>query len=737
MGDVKKDMLYSALVFIQIIAIISCFACLVIMFQRDDNNLVKMMLVSIACSLIQNAGYLLELQSNNIEEAMIAIRMEYLGAAFITYFIFIFICKYCRAKTNRFMEIALFIVCITTFVTVWLYESTGLYYRSVNFVDTGMFPHFESEKGPVYFLYSAVLVCELFGCCYITMKRYIQAPAGRLKNNYFLLFLSVLIPVVFYSLSMAGVLGDFDATPLGSAVGVTMFGVASIKQNFFDVADLARRGILMGLDDAVIIVDQFFILEDVNERATKIFPKINSDMIGCPVPMEVRGLFYRDETKEHVVGDRFYDIHVNKIKSDNKKVIGYCAIMFDVTDKKHQMEKMLELKEEATLANKAKSDFLAHMSHEIRTPINAVIGLNEVILRDFTDPVLLDYSTNIKNAANTLLYLINDILDFSKIEAGKFEIIPREYNLAQFFSEVIKTNEFRAKKKGLEFKFAIDENIPKYMIGDEVRLRQVMNNFISNAIKYTKEGEVLLTASFESLGKMEGILKLSVKDTGIGIRKEDKDKLFGGFVRLEEEKNRHIEGTGLGLNITKQIVDLMNGHIEVISEYGKGSEFIAYVPQSLSDRSDATIGKLVSETKKTKISKVDYKAKDARILIVDDTKTNLIVAEQLLKRTEAKITKLSSGQECLDIIMKEHFDLIYLDHRMPNMDGIETLHKMKEMNHLCKDTPVIVLTANTVNNVKEMYLQEGFDDFLSKPITEESITSMTKAHLRAELIVDN
>lgn len=729
-------MLLNVLIFFQVIAVMSCFGCLFMMFQRDDNNLVKMMLVAVACSLIQNAGYLLELNASSLEGAMMAIRMEYLGGAFITYFILIFICKYCRTRTSKIIEGILFIVCLSTFVSVWMYRETSWYYVEVNFVNTGMFPHFESVKGPGYIVYSVVLVAEMLGCCYVTLKNYLKAPEGRLRNNYFLLFLSVIVPIIFYVLSTAGLLGDYDATPIGTAIGVTIFGAASIKQNFFDVADLARRGVLSGLDDAIIVVDQFFILEEINERAQQIFPMLSTEMIGSPVPKEVRGIFYKDEIKEHVVGSRFYDIHVNKIESDTGKNIGYCAIMFDVTDKKRQMERMLELKEEATLANKAKSDFLAHMSHEIRTPINAVIGLNEVILRDFNDPVLLDYSTNIKNSANTLLYLINDILDFSKIEAGKFEIIPQEYDLIQFFKDVIATNEFRAKKKGLEFRYNIDEKIPRYMIGDEVRLRQVLNNFVSNAVKYTEKGYVELIASFEMINEEDVMLRFSVKDTGMGIKKENLTRLFEGFVRLEEKKTGTIEGTGLGLNITKQIVDLMGGEVMVESEYGEGSIFTAEIPQKISVNKNELVGKLAAETKKAKAYKVDYKAENAKVLIIDDTKTNLIVAEQLLKRTGVKVTKLSSGQECLDIIQKEHFDLIYIDHRMPNMDGVETLHNMKNTDHLCKDTPVIVLTANAVNNVKEIYLNEGFDDFLSKPISEESITSMTKMHLKPELITE-
>ena len=401
-----------------------------------------------------------------------------------------------------------------------------------------------------------------------------------------------------------------------------------------------------------------------------------------------------------------------------------------------EMARMEERRAKA--ANEAKSNFLANMSHEIRTPINAVLGMNEVILRECKDEKILEYAQNIEGAGRTLLSLINDILDFSKIEAGSMEITEAEYDFGAVLNDVYNMVRIKAEQKVLKLVFDVDENLPNYLFGDEMRLRQIIVNILNNAIKYTQEGTVTLTVSGDA-GYDDMIqLRMDVADTGIGIKPEDIDNLFDKFKRLDMEKNKTIEGSGLGLAITSSLLDLMGGSISVKSEYGKGSTFTMLLPQKV--MGDSIIGdfrKKISEASKEKKKyKESFTAPEASILVVDDTPMNHVVIRELLKPTKLKISTARSGAECLEKQHKKKYDLIFLDYRMPEMDGIETLEAMKkDLDSPNIDTPVVVLTANAITGAKENFMKEGFDDYLSKPIESDKLEECLMKFLPEEKVV--
>ncbi len=392
-------------------------------------------------------------------------------------------------------------------------------------------------------------------------------------------------------------------------------------------------------------------------------------------------------------------------------------------------------RKEALAANDAKGKFLAHMSHEIRTPINAVLGMDEMILRESREENIKEYAMDIYMAGQTLLSLINDILDFSKIESGKMELVPVEYDVSSLIHDLSNMALQRVRQKEIKFEVEADRTIPSQLYGDDVRIRQVLTNILTNAVKYTHEGTVWFRIQCRREGETAA-LRFEVEDTGIGIKEEDLPKLSAEFERIEADRNRNIEGTGLGMSITIRLLELLGSRLHVESTYGKGSKFYFELEQKIID--DTPIGDFQSRVHQLAENysySTQFCAPEAAILVVDDNAVNRKVLRNLLKETQIQITEASGGAECLKLVQEQHFDLIFLDHMMPEMDGVETLHCMKELSdYPCQDTPVIVLTANAVSGAKDKYLAEGFDGFLSKPIVPQKLESMMKAQLPEALL---
>ena len=413
----------------------------------------------------------------------------------------------------------------------------------------------------------------------------------------------------------------------------------------------------------------------------------------------------------------------------------YCIVCFvyDLTKEKNMLEEVVR-------ANEAKSQFLANMSHEIRTPINGILGMDSVLLKEGHDENLREYAKNIQSAGQSLLSIINDILDISKIESGKMEILTIRYQLFSVLNDCYNLTKIKLQNKPVSFIMQINEKLPSWLYGDEVRIRQIINNFLSNAVKYTKEGNITFELDFEEKTDEQILLVITVRDTGIGIKEEDLGKLFESFTRIEEKRNRNIEGTGLGLNLTKNLVNLMGGEVFAESTYGKGSCFTAKIPQKIADAKPmGDFGKRYQQYLSTSDDdKLSFLAPDAKILVVDDVTMNLKVVEGLLKATKIQIDTAVSGSECLECVKTTPYQMIFLDHMMPEMDGLETLEHMKNLaDNPNAQTPVIMLTANAIVGAKEEYIEAGFTDYLTKPIRETELLEMILKYLPEELVCEN
>ena len=395
-------------------------------------------------------------------------------------------------------------------------------------------------------------------------------------------------------------------------------------------------------------------------------------------------------------------------------------------------------KRRALVSSEEKTAFLADMSHAIRTPANTILGMDTMIIRRSSDSVITGYANDIAGACQSLLSIMDDILDFSKIGYGEIRIQNVNYSLKALINDCYSMIVIRAKKKGLDFRVINDPMIPDSLFGDEIRIRQIIVNLLTNAVKYTRKGRVILEINFEQTDDSSIMLIISVRDTGIGIREENIQHLFESYRRLDEERNSHIEGTGLGLSITKQLAELMGGEISVESTYGQGSVFHVSLPQRTAGRN--TIGDveqyLEDSTGREQRHVTWFSAPEAKVLVVDDVEMNLKVMSELLGITGMKVVSAESGEECLEKTAQEHFDLIFLDHMMPGMDGEETFRKMNAMSdNKNADTHVIMLTANAISGAKEAYLKEGFSGYLAKPVKEEELKEICLAYLPKKLII--
>ncbi len=411
-----------------------------------------------------------------------------------------------------------------------------------------------------------------------------------------------------------------------------------------------------------------------------------------------------------------------------------------------ELEESRERAEQSTritnAANRAKSDFLANTSHEIRTPMNAILGMNEMILRESRDQAVHQASLDIRNAGNHLLAIINNILDISKIESGKMELYNADYHLWQLLKDIEEGNFETIHNKGLDFILDVDKKLPEHLYGDEDHIRQVLVNLIDNAVKYTKKGTITLSVTGEMIEHSRVKLKISVSDTGIGIREDDIPKLFKSFERVNLNETQNIQGAGLGLTLVRYLLELMGGKIEASSEYGKGSTFTFELKQQLSqDGFQGTISEY--ETMLQNVPELPagvlpdddrpFTCPDAKILIVDDTPVNLVVAKGMLKESQAQVHTCESGEECLSLIQDNHYDIIFLDHKMPGMDGIETLKQARDIDGPSRLAKYIALTANSGSGLREEYMSYGFNDYMPKPIKTDALKKILAKYLPENL----
>lgn len=721
-------MSYEFMLGLQFTEICVAFLAVLLVALKRLSRCQQQMLLATICTLFFTLGYYVELKSTEIETMLAAIVIEYIGNTYAMYLVLLFMASYFNWKFPKKLPQILFAFHTFILFLVITCQKHSFYYTRVYLDTSGGHPKFASDKGMFYFLHVAVLLFEYACIVFIAWKKRKELDsAGRIKIYSVLLIVST--PILFLLIYLSGITEGYDPMSLACLIAdlVMIFGVRGPKA--FDTADAAKDNLIQKSTEGLIVVDKNYKIILCNPAAEMLFPILKDEKLRDQ-DEELHHLFLglKPEFQKH---GRFYEARVTVI-NNQASIEGYMLWLFDVTMTHNYMENIIELKDQAETANKAKSQFLASTSHEIRTPMNAILGMAQMILYSTKEEETKNFAMNIKNAGESLMTIINDILDISKIESGKMEITPAEYRLLPLLNDIDNIILIKLMDKNIQFKIQNAEDIPSALIGDEVRIRQILINLLNNAVKFTKEGKIILDLQWEN-GQEEGILKFRVSDTGVGIKKEDIGKLFGKFQRMDLVKNRKIEGTGLGLSICKQLLGLMDGNISVESEYGLGSSFYVEIPQKVADSSP--MGKYVRRAAEKKEEQV-FHTRDVCILVVDDNRVNLMVAQGLLSQYKIKTEIAAGGQEAIDLLSQgRKYDMVLMDHMMPEMDGIETVRRIRRMNIKQARVPIIALTANAVKGVEAMFLSSGMDDFLPKPVQTADLTRMLRKWIPKDKII--
>lgn len=725
---------------LHIFGVFVAFALLVIVFRKEDTNYKGELILTIACCLVTLVAKSIYIAGGQKETMVVIGKMEYLGKCFGNFCALMFMIRWKNIKIPQWAIHLLLVVNMGFYVMIATVDYHHLYYK-----DYWLAPSkanlngytLEISPAPMYYVYMAFLLAEIMTTIGIIISSYCSQRSMPNKGKiHFLMVAAMLSPMLLLSLRLLGILKGDDPTPLGILLSCIFMSIAVVKYGLFDPVKNAKNYIIDNLKEAVIVTDADHRFLFLNSMADKIITSINKEQGYCT----------DDEIYTFIQGsqdffdwkDRHYQVEETVLK-DNELIQGYMMTIVDVTkiiEQNHLMKRLVLQTEDA---NRAKTNFVSNMSHEIRTPMNSIVGITEILLRSQHSPKEQEYLLNIQSSGRVLLTIINDVLDCSKMEAGKMQLFDEPYDTCSLFHDLRISMENRIGHSGLELIYDIDQDIPCKLKGDMGRIRQVIINLVNNAIKYTEKGSVRFSVHVRQKNTDKVMLYYEVADTGIGIRKEDQKILFDAFQRVEMDRNRYVEGTGLGLTISQNLVNMMGGVIEVESEYGKGSRFFFTIEQTIIDPTPVSAvnynGQKDNVTEKE--AECLFIAPEAHILLVDDNELNLVVAKELLKPLRMQIDTAENGQQAVKMVRGSQYDLVLMDHMMPVMDGIEAAKAIRALpEDKYQNLPIIALTANAMVDARKEFLNAGMNGFVAKPIDFTRICNQLKLWLPKDLVRD-
>lgn len=717
----------------------------------------KNLLLNAALCIVYSFGYLIEVTSTSLDQARICLNIEYMGLSLLPPVFMLFISDFCNYSVNKHIIRTLFLFGLFIWVLVITSDYNTLYYTSISFDYSGMFPHLVMGHGPFYFIFIVEEFLLFISSGIIILRKRSQETNIIKRRMMVFMFGISLLPMTALFFNLTGLLHEYDAGPLLSTITLVSIMFLILNSYMTDVVSVSLNNLYYNLGNGIIILDRDGRFLNCNYVASNIFPELHYLQIGSSIESLGHISYSTNEEQFFYKDGLYYSSFASRIfnKGDH---VGYIISIVDMTQMHKQLKEMEALKLAADAASDAKSTFLATMSHEIRTPLNAIIGMSTLTEMEEDIEAIKANNHQIKSAGEMLLDIVSEVLDISKAESGKLEIVPVMYDLKELLEGVINVSNMRIGDKPIKLIVNINPRIPRYLIGDNVRIRQILVNFLSNAEKYTDEGSITLSLDYIE-NNDEIILKGQISDTGRGIKEEDLKLLFTPFTQVDTKKNHAIMGTGLGLSIVARLIELMSGTKSVTSTYGKGSCFSFSIPQQvagsdiLSDEAEfapVEVSKYRSFTlfednttntspdnKPNIVNKTDDKSAkeisypNAKVLIVDDNKVNLTVLSKFLKQFDINADKCQSGFEAIEKIKQNEYDLIFMDQLMPEMDGIETSKIIRSLDvSNAKNVPIIACTANVIKSALDDFSSAGMNDFIGKPIIFDQLKDMLIKYLQ-------
>ncbi|MCI8699290.1 MAG: response regulator [Oscillospiraceae bacterium] len=712
-------------ILLECLGICLTFVALILLLNGDGAREQKLLIFIMCGSLVQNVGYLLELTAPTVEAAVAAVTVENVGSAFVPLCYCWFTYTYCYApppkKLLRILGAVNFLVLPSVF-----FNWNGLFYQQFEWLSTADgFRYVSISYGPLYSLFMLTRIVIPYILSIHTLVRAVRQRSDRQISRQYKTILAIsTLPVIALAAYVLKVFNVFDLTPVTLALSMSMVAIVVWSRRNYDFRHLAAEKVLESLGDGVISLDDHDRLVSYNRAAANIFSSLPAHKLGENI--RVVEDFREEMLNEDIpwsfsINGQNYECHSKQIVDENGQKQGCVILILDMTDIKAYINEIKRVRRQAEKANIAKSEFLANMSHEIRTPMNAIIGLNDIIMEECTDSSIYAHAKDVQSAARNLLAIINDILDLSKVEAGKMELVYTDYHLKTVVGEVVGMMDMAASKRGLIMKYECDETLPCRYNGDEGRIKQILINILNNAIKFTKEGYVrAYVTGAPGASEDEELITFRVEDTGCGIRQEDLNKIFEDFRQVDSKRNRSVEGTGLGLAIVKHLVELMGGSISVDSVYGQGTTVTITIPQKIVDR--RSIAQVPEVTQAELEGGEAFTAPGVKVLVVDDNVINRKVARGFLKNYAFDLDDAESGPEAIELVRQNRYDIIFMDHMMPMMDGIEAAEIIRrDCGENGAAPAMIALTANAMEGMREKFLDCGFQDFIAKPLDRREL----------------
>lgn len=710
---------------LQIAGLVVAAIAIVILMKEEVTRENRLLLCYMMALLWFNIGYLFEVTAATLETALFASCIQRIGGCYLLWIYMLFLNRYCDARLPKPFIWILGILDNAIVVGIATSGSHNLYYTYAQLVTRSGCSKLILKYGPVFWLYEIISITipyfVVFGIFMYGIKK---SKSKKHRQTLMVIALLSCIPAVMMIVERWHLIElPFYPVPVTLCILISLLIIFMWHNTGFDIYRSASRDIFEIMDDGVVFFDSYKRIVSYNEAALQTFPELAGGELDTLEEIEgfPEDLLNVSGKSEFAFRDRFYESHLKELKDNEGTVRGYAMLIFDVTDTYELIGEIMEMREEAEQASRAKSEFLANMSHEIRTPMNAIIGMSELIIEESRGRKMYDFACDIKTASLNLLGIINDILDLSKVESGKLELVEDGYYLQVLIEEVTNMIKIVAAEHGIRLMWEVDGTIPHKLYGDVGRIRQILINILNNAVKFTRDGYVKLSVSQQENDGEQLWLIFRVEDTGIGIKEEDLIKIFEEFQQVDTKKNRKVEGTGLGLTISKRLVKLMKGTILVDSVYGKGTVFTIKIPQKIEDVRSITE---IPISTKDIVGKQElmFTAPECRVLVVDDNLVNLKVAHKMLTEYEFQIDEAKNGNEAIALVKEREYELIFMDHMMPEMDGIITTKTIRsECGRNGKHPVIIALTANALNGAKEIFLSNGFQDFLAKPISKTEL----------------